>query len=50
MSFEIDGNTYTLQGIRDDSPQVDNKRLEVIEWCQNKEEVEDVTMMKEEGV
>ena len=26
-----------LQGIRDECPQVDNKRLEVIEWCQQKE-------------
>jgi len=33
MSVDIDGKTYTLQGIRDDFPQVENKLLEVIEWC-----------------
>lgn len=29
---------HTLQGIQDDCPQVDNKLLEVIEWCLQKEE------------
>jgi len=33
MSFEIDGKTHTLQSIRDNCPQVDSKRLEMIEWC-----------------
>lgn len=40
MSFEIDGKTHTLQGIKNDFPQVDSKRLEVIEWCKEKEEAE----------
>lgn len=40
MSFEIDGKTHTLQGIRDDCPQMDNKQLAVIKWCQEKEEDE----------
>lgn len=40
ISFEIDGRTRTLQEIRDECPQVDNKRMEVLEWCQEKEEDE----------
>lgn len=42
------GKTHTLQGIRDDCPQVDNKRLEMIEWCQQKEELEGETMLQPE--
>lgn len=37
MSFEVDGKMHTLQGIRDDCPQVDNKWLELIECCLQKE-------------
>jgi len=37
MSFDIDGKTHTLQGICNDYPQVDNKRMEVIKWCKNKD-------------
>lgn len=38
MSFEADGKSHTLQGMQDDCPQGDNKRLEMIEWSlQNKE-------------
>lgn len=37
MSFERDGRTHTLEGILDDCPQADSKKIEMIEWCQKEE-------------
>lgn len=39
MSFEINGMTHTLQWMRDGCSLEDNKRLEIIEWCLQKEEL-----------
>lgn len=38
MRFERDVKIHTLQGIRDDCPQANNKRMEVLKWCQKKGE------------
>jgi len=44
MSFEIEGKTHTLQGIKDECPQVINKSLEVI-WSYHEEEEEKNNVM-----
>lgn len=44
MRFENE-KTHMLQGIKDDFYQMDNKRLEMIEWYQEKEKIEGESML-----